>query len=525
MVIFRSILASLVTLVAVAPALSVSIGQAEEKTLGEALLSIQQEDLKKHIDVLADDSFEGREAGSRGGRAAAGYILQKLTKLNVKGAAGNGQFYQPFRAYRNILAVIEGSDPELKDRYILIGAHYDHVGYGNRTNSYGPFGRIHNGADDNASGVSGILEIIEALSNAPEKPKRSIIFAFWDGEEKGLIGSKHWTGSPTIPLDKIDFAINIDMIGRLENKKLFVYGTRSAPTTRQLVSNLNSHGDLQLDFNWEIKANSDHHSFYAKRIPVLMFHTGLHKDYHRPSDDVDRLNLDAIQPIARLIYDTTIELADGPKIAFRSGSKQDTPTAQKNFEAILLSAPQARFGISWREEKVDDANYMVVTRVIHNSPAHRAGIHIGDKVLKLGDWTVDDSLGLHQRILGSEGTIDVTVKHLDVEEPVQLQVTLNGKPIRLGVSFRADESEPGTLLVIQVTRASPADIAGVKPRDRIYKIGGQSFANSTEFLELSKSQPTPVTLTLENRGQLREVTLNALPAVAKRENDAAAVSP
>jgi S1-C subfamily serine protease len=163
--------------------------------------------------------------------------------------------------------------------------------------------------------------------------------------------------------------------------------------------------------------------------------------------------------------------------------------------------------------------------VIHNSPAHRAGIQIGDKVLKLGDWTVDDSLGLHQRILGSEGTIDVTVKHLDVEAPVQLQVTLNGKPIRLGVSFRADESEPGTLLVIQVTRASPADIAGVKPRDRIYKIGGQSFANSTEFLELSKSQPTPVTLTLENRGQLREVTLNALPAVAKRENDAAAVSP
>jgi hypothetical protein len=513
MIIFRAILAPLVAFATLALTFANSTALAEENVLSEALLSIQQEDLKEHIDVLADDSFEGREAGSRGGKAAGGYILQKLTKLNVKGAAGNGQYYQPFRSYRNILGMIEGSDPQLKDRYILIGAHYDHVGYGNKTNSYGPFGRIHNGADDNASGISAILEIAEALTTAPEKPKRSIIFAFWDGEEKGLLGSKHWTKSPTIALDKIDFAINIDMIGRMENKKLIVFGTRSAPSTRKLVSNLNTHGDLQLDFTWEIKANSDHYSFFAKSVPVLMFHTGLHRDYHRPSDDVDRLNIDAIQPIARLIYGTTIDLANAPKIPFRSRSKQENKSSQRKYEAVLTSAPQPRFGISWRVEEENETKFMVVTRVIYNSPAYRSGIKVGDRVLQLGDWTVDDSMGLHQRILGSEGTIDVLVGRKNVEEPVQVQVTLNGKPIRLGVSFRSDPSEPGALFVTRVTRASPADIAGVKPRDRVYRIGGQTFTDSNEFLELARSLPTPVTLTLENRGQLREVTLNALPAV------------
>src|SRR5262249_39469180 len=156
--------------------------------LTAALATITIEDLRKHVDVLANDTFEGREAGSRGGHAAATYVGRELQRLKLPGGAADGGYYQGFgNQCRNILAVLEGSDPELKKDYIVISAHYDHVGYGNSTNSYGPTGYIHNGADDNASGVSGLLELIEAILQLDVRPKRSILFAFWDSEESGLL--------------------------------------------------------------------------------------------------------------------------------------------------------------------------------------------------------------------------------------------------------------------------------------------------------------------------------------------------
>ncbi len=179
--------------------------------------------------------------------------------------------------------MLEGSDPDLKRDCILVGAHYDHVGYGTRRNSRGPWGYIHNGADDNASGVSGVLELAQAVTLLDSPPKRSILFALWDGEEKGLLGSKHWAAHPTVPLQDVVMAFNVDMIGRLRGNSVHVFGTRTARGLRRWASEANQLTDLLIDFSWELKANSDQFSFVERRIPTLMLHTGLHDEWHRPS--------------------------------------------------------------------------------------------------------------------------------------------------------------------------------------------------------------------------------------------------
>ena len=147
-----------------------------------ALRSITTEDVKEYVGALADDTFEGRESGSRGNRAAGIYVVDHLKKFGVRGGGAKDSFYQTWDNYHNILGLIEGRDPTLKDEVIVISAHFDHVGYGNSRNSLGPVGHIHNGADDNASGVAGMLEVADAVCRLAEKPKRSILFAFWDGE-------------------------------------------------------------------------------------------------------------------------------------------------------------------------------------------------------------------------------------------------------------------------------------------------------------------------------------------------------
>src|SRR5262249_53711878 len=140
----------------------------------------------------------------------------------------NGDFVQSFNDdCRNILAVQPGDDPQLSSEVIVVGAHYDHVGYGSSRNSFGPIGRIHNGADDNASGTSVLLETIEAFSKTKLVTRRTILFAFWDAEERGMVGSHYWLSHPTVRLDRVKLNITLDMVGRLRNERLYVLGTRS----------------------------------------------------------------------------------------------------------------------------------------------------------------------------------------------------------------------------------------------------------------------------------------------------------
>ncbi len=158
-----------------------------------ALESINADQLERYVAHLADDELQGREAGKQGGRAAGDYLAEKLEELALQGGGIDGGFFQPFAPkYRNLLAMVPGSDPQLARQVVVIGAHYDHVGYGTRRNSRGTVGRIHNGADDNASGTSTLLEVAEAFTLLSEPPKRSILFAIWTPRTSALWGRSIW---------------------------------------------------------------------------------------------------------------------------------------------------------------------------------------------------------------------------------------------------------------------------------------------------------------------------------------------
>jgi hypothetical protein len=485
---------------------------AEASVINAASATITKTELKRYVDVLADDSFEGRSMGSRGGRAAGGYIVNELEKLGLKGIGDDGTFFQSYSGgARNILAMLEGSDPELKKQYVIIGAHYDHVGYGNSSNSYGPFGYIHNGADDNASGVSGLLEIAQAYTSLPEPPKRSVVFALWDGEEAGLLGSKYWMSRPTLATKNIALYINLDMIGRLRKQRVEVYGTRSSYGLRELISRNNT-GELWLDFTWEMKENSDHWTFYERNFPTLMFHTGLHDNYHRPSDDAHLLNTEGIEQVARLVFAASNAIADSDQTwKFRSESRREDPAAKRAFEQVL-AAPGPRLGMEWKDAKNDEAG-VVVTRVTPGLPAAKAGIQAGDRILKFGGHDVTAQTPLRMEVLAARTPVEVELLRGGKPEPMKVSVQLLGSPSRIGITWRDDSAEPGTVLLTQVQYGSAAHRAGLKERDRVYEIGGQRFANSSEFRKLATTLPSPFDVLIERGGRTYKLTLEP-PQVA-----------
>ncbi len=321
--------------------------------LAAAMESITAGELYEHVEVLADDVYEGRASGSRGGRAAAQYIVQQLRQTGLEPAGAGGDYFQTFnRNWRNILVLHRGDDPELENELIVVGGHYDHVGYGNQNNSYGPTGRIHNGADDNASGVAVLLETIEAFAASGLSTRRSILFAFWDGEERGLVGSTHWLQSPTLPNASVKLAIMTDMVGRLRDGQLYVYGSRSGSGLRRLLcgprpisaldpANANGSSDpLWLDFTWEVVDNSDHWPFLQRRIPAVLLHTGLHRDYHRPSDDVEKVNRDGMRDVGRYLLAASISAANADELPpYRREFRRESTSAQARWSGRSNAAP------------------------------------------------------------------------------------------------------------------------------------------------------------------------------------------
>lgn len=380
-------------------------------------------DAAGHIKALADDTFEGREAGRRGGRAAGTYLEQIIAPMGFVAVGDNDSFFQTFATrhgrLRNILALLPGIDPVCENELIVIGAHYDHVGYGNRRNSYGPFGFVHNGADDNASGVAGLIEIAAALASLPQAPRRSILLAFWDGEEQGLLGSKHFLGARPARLKgkTIVFSINLDMIGRLRQQKLSVYGTRSAVGLEELVTEINclSGGPLlQLEFDWKVEPDSDHYSFLQASIPTLMFHTGLHDDYHRPSDDAHLVNFAGLEPVARLTFDTLMQLADAPGSCptFRPKCLAETNTTKSRLEAaaVLSTDKPGRWGIGIREDPANPATAIVVA-VRAGSPADLGGLNLKDRIVEIDGGPITGPQDMIRRLgnVGDSESVEVTV--------------------------------------------------------------------------------------------------------------------
>ena len=483
--------------------------------LNAAFNAIDSPDIKTYVDVLADDTYEGREAGTRGGRAAGSYLTKRFQELDLKPAGDRGTYFQEFKSgYRNILGMIRGSDPQLRRQIVLVSAHYDHVGYGTAKSSRGPVGYIHNGADDNASGVAGLLEVVEAFQALGESPKRTVLFVLWDGEEKGLAGSKHWISNPTVPEESIAFVLNVDMIGRMRNRRVEVHGTRTSQGLRRLVASQNQITDLSLDFLWKIKANSDHHSFYLAGIPFLLFHTGLHEDFHRPSDDAHKIDHEGAEQITKLLFTVAFELANQSNVrVFREKCRREDLSDRKKLERAL--PPRSpRLGVTW-ERRGGERSGLYLSRVLPGLPAERVGLRVGDRLIRFGGRLVEDEDGFRKNVLAAHSPANIVVERV-VGETTELSVELDGAPLRLGISWREDKAEPGTLILSRVVTGSAAHLAGLRVADRIYAIDDREFSDGSGFRRLLSELPDSFELLVERRGQLRTVALD-LPVATDAE--------
>lgn len=468
------------------------------------LATIQADDARRHVEVLADDSLEGRDSGSPGGHAAAKYLALLFEKYGLVPAGEDGSFYQPFgRDFRNVLGVLQGSDPEGVREFVVIGAHFDHVGYGNRGNSYGPYGAIHNGADDNASGTSALLELIEALHESQWQPRRSILFCLWDAEEDGLLGSKHWLTHPTRPVENVVFSINLDMVGRLRDQGLMIYGERSADDLHDLVVRNNEDG-IKLIFDWSIAADSDHHPFLERRIPTVMFHTGLHETYHRPSDDVETLNYEGIEQVTRLIGRVMLEVADeSQRRTFREAAFAEDESQRKRWET--LAPPGApRLGLSL--QRLPQGEWSVES-VMPGTAASEAGIEAGTIISAIDGQPFDDEGVFWDRIHDAPSQVVLSLRRVGGQEIQETPVKLTGEPARIGFSWRRDEGQKSLAIITRVGRWTRADRAGLKPGDRLRRVDGETIESDQWLRERLVTAERDLALSLERDGLCRECVI------------------
>jgi len=292
------------------------------------LESITAADVKRRIAIIADDSMGGRDTPSRGLDATARYIASEFQRFGLTPGGDSGTFIQRYpipgsregrpsgasRTAPNVVGVLEGSDPVLKNEYIVLSAHMDHVGIGAPVDG----DSIYNGADDDASGTTGVIELAEALSMPGARPKRSVVFLTVSGEEHGLWGSAWFSEHPVVPMSQVVADLNIDMIGRNWKDTIVVIGKEHSDLGATLDRVNRAHPELRMkaiDDIWpeeNFYFRSDHYNFARKGVPILFFFNGTHPDYHGPDDEPDRIDAEKESRIVRLVYLITQEVGDAP---------------------------------------------------------------------------------------------------------------------------------------------------------------------------------------------------------------------
>src|SRR5919107_3353249 len=286
------------------------------------------------IRFLTDDRLQGRMTGSTGADSAATYLARRFSQVGLQPAAGG--WFQSFTlgrdapaarpgktglVGRNVIGILPGRDPVLRNQTVILGAHYDHLGLGG-FGSLDPdsTGLVHNGADDNASGIAGLIQVAARLAASP--PARTVVFIAFSGEEQGLLGSAHYVREPIYPLEATIAMVNLDMVGRLRNGRLIVYGARSAKEFPALLDSLNWYAGFDLKPQGDGYGPSDQSSFYSVKRPVLHLFTDLHEDYHRTTDDWQKINLDGLKRVSDFTLGLVTALANRPhQLSF-----QDLPT-------------------------------------------------------------------------------------------------------------------------------------------------------------------------------------------------------
>lgn len=318
----------------------------------------------------------------------------------------------------NVIGVIDGEGP-LADETVIIGAHYDHVGRGG-ANSLAPGStEIHNGADDNASGTTSLIELARRFGKRAQTSKlpRRLVFIAFTGEEMGLLGSERYCKSPLYPLDKTVAMLNMDMVGRLKEDKLIVYGTKTSSRWEPELQKADEGLDLKLIFKPEGFGPSDHSSFYAKKIPVLHFFTGEHSDYHRPTDDWDKINYEGMARVTDLIEKVAIDAVTNPQKPDYLEVKGTGGPIRSGNRPYVGTIPE--FGN-------EEPGY-AISGVAPGSPAEKGGLRGGDRIVKLGGQKItnldDFDAALRRFPAGTE--VEFVVAR--GKEEITLKVTL-GSP-------------------------------------------------------------------------------------------------
>ncbi len=380
---------------------------------------------KLQVDVvyLSSNLLEGREAGKPGGELAAKYIATRFEEIGLEPKGLGGSWFQPFdfqynpdphstaggepRIGKNVVGFIDNKAANT----IVIGAHYDHLGYGlPGTSLHVGEPAVHNGADDNASGVASLLFLAEHLKKSGLN-KNNYLFLAFSAEELGLVGSKKFVEKPSFSLENVNFMLNMDMVGRLnEEKVLAINGAGTSPTWKEALEKI-TFANIKIKTTDSGVGPSDHTSFYLKDMPVLHFFTGQHTDYHKPSDDSELVNYQGIFEVSMYIANLIENLNDRGKLVFTKTKDESQQGA--SFKVTLGVMP----------DYVYDGEGMRIDAVMDDRPAKKAGLENGDIVLQIGEIQVktiyDYMDGLSKFKKGDKAKVKVKRKDAMIEREVE----------------------------------------------------------------------------------------------------------
>jgi len=381
--------------------------------------------IRRDIEYLASPALEGRMTGTPGNDSAAAFIARRYASLGLRPlsegylqrfvarpVAHNGP--SPSLPTQNVFGVVQGTDPKLRNEYIVVGAHFDHLG-ANTTFAADPRATgLRLGADDNASGSAAVLELARLVARTPTR--RSVIFAHFSGEEEGTLGSMYMVEHMPVPIDSVAAMLNFDMVGRMKDDRLIVFGVATSPELPGIVADANADVNLRVAAQGDGDGPSDHASFYLKNMPVLHFFTDSHEDYHKVGDTPDKINAAGEARVVALAERVLRSIADRPtRLTFVRAPSTAKASSSNGSNVYLGSIP---------DMSGSDIPGLRLSGVSAGSPADVSGLKPGDVIVMLGGKPVKDLYEYSDALYSHQPGDEVEIVVLRDGQRVTLRVTL-----------------------------------------------------------------------------------------------------